>query len=874
MIDNNGAPSTQPATAPSAPVAQPSSTGGLDMGTFQNADQSQSSGGGGLDMGTFQESSGSPSLLQTIGNAGKAVLNAKENLDVGGMHGVASTAAGMLEAGSKYTPLGILAAKIAPNAMHDAQQWLQNQSQNTGTDTASKIEQGIGKGGESLTEFLLGDEALKGLSYADKMQHVAKVAKIIEKSPKLSAAIQSGAELAKVQGELSPEEIQLIRQYPRLAKFASIGAEALRHGAVQGAQTFAQTGGDAKEAGKQALEMAGTSGALGATLGAIGGVAGKVGKTAETAQALTDAAKNAPTAEGVRGQVEGFVNEALNPERAKLDSERAKLDSAKRDIAGFAAGTPSKETLAEEAQKYAQTAEQNYHGAYQQGIAGIQGDLAGETIPYENSPLHQAAQELVQHGEDTSKPLDTGFKKTRPGSPALNSRLDFLANPQKEAEAATPETWVDANGVSHTEEAAPTEEQKPINLDINELLSRRKELGEQLRNTGWSTDLERQDRSIYKRLMQGVDDSIQTLAENANSKAQEAISRGETPANPNAANVLDRYKAINNDYRQSKRIFENKDVQAILEGRQNDVAHRLMSGATSLDDINAVKKAFGDQTYNRFATDALQRFAADSVDDQGSVDYNGLLKKWNRMKPDVREAMFGKFPSDTFSNVLNGASGADEKLNSANKTLSNIMANGDTKSIMKSPERLDELESVVGPDAMSQIGQSVLQNQIREASTYLDKTGNVKQQFDPDKFLGWVNSMKDNPEVMDRLFKSTPENSANFEKLLNDVGKVRAQKIRNMIGIGTVAGAPAVAAVGHAAGVGWGLQTLLGEMVGAGAIKPARDLLARMADNPTIWKALSKGKAVESATSNPAVRAAAASRVFGAAKSALGGGSQ
>jgi hypothetical protein len=74
----------------------------------------------------------------------------------------------------------------------------------------------VGKGAESLTEFLLGDEALKGLTLVEQAKHLGDAGRILEKSPKLAKAVE-------------------------------IGANALRQGTVGGAQTLAHggTAGDA-----------------------------------------------------------------------------------------------------------------------------------------------------------------------------------------------------------------------------------------------------------------------------------------------------------------------------------------------------------------------------------------------------------------------------------------------------------------------------------------------------------------------------------------------------------------------------------------------------------------------------------------------------
>src|ERR1039458_3290626 len=121
----------------------------------------------------------------------------------------------------------------------------------------------IGYGGETLTEFMLGDEALKGLSMSDKLLQTAKTMKFLEKSPKTIAALK-------------------------------IGAQALRAGTAQGAQTLVRTGGDVGEAAKQGAIMAGTAGALGTVGAGVGKVASKLAKGGEAVQSLAEKAANAP----------------------------------------------------------------------------------------------------------------------------------------------------------------------------------------------------------------------------------------------------------------------------------------------------------------------------------------------------------------------------------------------------------------------------------------------------------------------------------------------------------------------------------------------------------------------------------------------------
>lgn len=755
-----------------------------------------------------------------------------------------------------------------PHATLEARQ-KELEQENSGNPTLNNI----GYGGESLMEFLMGDEALKGLSLADKLSKSAKIAKILETSPKLTSLLKLGANAGKAATALNPEDLAAINKSPILARLAGAGMDAIRQGGVQAAQTAAlKTGGSvgdrAKAGAVEGAEMAGGSAVLGGTLGAISGAAAKAGKAAETVAKLNEVAANAPTETDVNKGIEQRVSDALKPEQ---DVAQKAKTTGTSDVAGFAAGAPEKTTLTETARQMAADAEQQYHDEYNAGVNGIKGDLAGETVPYKGSPFLQSAQKLAQEGATNSKPLDEAFNQTRPGSPRANRMLDALTGAAKEGDVVGPEQWVDANGIDQIE-PPETVTKAPVNLDIDELISRRKQLGERLRNTGYQTADDRADRKVYKTLMQGIDDTIDQLAKKSAEHPEDA---GMANAGPKPPSILDRYRAINGKYRTAMRLLENKDVQSILQGQNGEVAAKLMRGDTTLHDINAVKQVLGEDNFASFATDSLQRFVADSVSPEGTVDYASLLKKWNNIKEPVREAMFGRFPAETFSNVLNGISGADEKLNSVNDTIANLMGNGDVKSLLKDPTRLSEMASTIGPDATKELGKSVLENQIREASTVMDKKGKTSFQFDPNKMLAWVNSLKDSPEVVDTLFKVDPEMANHYDRLVSDVS--HAASVKKLVKYGlplTAAGAGA-----HALPVIAVLTFLAG--AGTHGLENAGKVLDTMANHPAVWKAVS---GIDKAANSGALKTVATipakvatdihnskRNVYGATQYALGG---
>jgi hypothetical protein len=191
------------------------------------------------------EASFSDQLAQQEGEAGKAFGAGAEE-----------TATGLAKIGSHIPGVSYLSDKIGnalglpklgnnANPYDMAQQAAKSDVNATTQTTAGKI----GYGGENLTEFILGDEALKGLSFAEKLKAASGVAAIFEKSPKLMHAAQ-------------------------------VGATMLRHGAVQGAQTLAKTG-DVNEATKEGVTQALVSGVLGGAGAAVSGFAENAAPEAE-----------------------------------------------------------------------------------------------------------------------------------------------------------------------------------------------------------------------------------------------------------------------------------------------------------------------------------------------------------------------------------------------------------------------------------------------------------------------------------------------------------------------------------------------------------------------------------------------------------------
>ncbi|HEX4068174.1 MAG TPA: hypothetical protein VHZ09_19300 [Acidobacteriaceae bacterium] len=109
------------------------------------------------------------------------------DVETGAMQGLAESADTALNLIRK-TPLG----SIAPNAMQHVENVLNNMKQgDPDADATTKMGQWAGRTGEAGAEFYLGDEALKGLSVADRLLNAGKMAKVVEGSPLLTRAVQA-----------------------------------------------------------------------------------------------------------------------------------------------------------------------------------------------------------------------------------------------------------------------------------------------------------------------------------------------------------------------------------------------------------------------------------------------------------------------------------------------------------------------------------------------------------------------------------------------------------------------------------------------------------------------------------------------------------
>ena len=296
-------------------------------------------------------------------------------------------AAGILPKGSTDAASQKIKELLVPKAGLSAEQ---------SQATPHGVGETIGYGGETLTEFLLGDEALKGLSLADRLKQASQVAGIFEKSPRLMKALQMGADVSKAMGELGPEERIAIQKSPVLAHLVSAGMDAIRQGAVQGAQTLVRSGGDVGQAAKEGGAMAGVSMALGAPAAVVGGLSTKtaeLGKTLSEAKSATETAKELAKTAGTHEEL--------------VSSTKSALDSAKQQM----------------------------HNEFESGIQDLTKKLQGTSIPNENSPIASRAKELLKAPEPAEHELVSAAKE------AAGERLDKPVKSLISKAASSTQPW-------------------------------------------------------------------------------------------------------------------------------------------------------------------------------------------------------------------------------------------------------------------------------------------------------------------------------------------------------------------------------------------------------------------------------------------------
>jgi hypothetical protein len=172
------------------------------------------------DAGRFaRDYASDPKQLAATTDTAKAVQDPGQGLEIGAARGAALTASGLAHIARKAT--GTTGSETG--AEKGAKEF--GEGGDTGAEEAGKFI-------ESASEFLMGDEALQGLSYVDKVKKVLPALKVLEKSPILAKAVDAAIQ----QGTVGTVQA---------AAHGASPTEALTTGALTGA-----TGGTLRAAGE------------------------------------------------------------------------------------------------------------------------------------------------------------------------------------------------------------------------------------------------------------------------------------------------------------------------------------------------------------------------------------------------------------------------------------------------------------------------------------------------------------------------------------------------------------------------------------------------------------------------------------------------
>lgn len=552
---------------------------------------------------------------------------------MGGVKGMQGTLKGAIDLGFKTSPAVRLAEAvgIAPKKGHEiaaakVKEALMPESgiQAQGGAEPRSIPEWIGYGGENLIEFILGDEALKGLSIAEKMKNAAQVAGIFEKSPRLMKALQMGADINKAVGSLGPAERAILQDNPILARLVGVGMDSLRQGAVQAGQTAVKTGGDIREAAKEGATMTGTSAVIGAPIAVAGGAlerAGKLGRTLETAQkgekGVLAVAKGAEAAPQAAETVEGAVKPAIEAPAPGI--------------------VPTHQEIAANTSRAVSDVETKMHKTFDEGIQKISKNLGDKTIELDKSPLAAAAKEaqaaLKQEPKGLTERMGKSLQGMIPGTERGEKMVGSLLGEAQKGEDAVP-SWLLGEEVKIGSAGTAAAEAKPEALTIDNLINYRQRLGKLAGQMAYDDP----NKQVIYKLVNGVDDTIQKMADES--------------GKPETAKF---YQGLREQYKNQVQFFNPASAKAagnpvraqiaqkLQSGDLNNAPQYLLGGNNSLAKVREAKNLLGEESVDNLATQTIRRWSADAVNPEtGKLNAKKLIDQWNKVPADTREEFFSK----------------------------------------------------------------------------------------------------------------------------------------------------------------------------------------------------------------------------------------
>lgn len=732
----------------------------------------------------------------------KKITNFQEDMAKGFGKGAEATASGVSTLLNKIPGVG---ETLAPSAGVAA---MKEQAQPT------NFAQNVGYGGETLMEFLLGDEALSAVgSLGMKLDKIAKIVKTVEQSPKLMAALK-------------------------------IGTSALKAGTVQGGITLAR-----KQNVEEALKEGGTMAAVSAALGVPLEVLQKALKTAsEGGEALTKLegkAANAPTDSEIVGSLRNKVEEGN--QRLVAEHEMGQAGEAEKALSQGIENAPEKKELVTGLQGQINDAETAMHSNFEEGLKDVHERLQGAELPQKGGPIANKAQELLDNPPINTEGENEVLTATRGAArdmlkPQVADMLELAAKGERETEAATKPLLVDASGNPIGGSAAKTEPLKP--WTIEDLTAFRTKV-RQLAQSFPRGDI---NARTLRQLIPSIDDTIEEMATKTGDET-----------------LTSDYKALRDTYKNTVKFFdkpEYKIIQKLQDGDMDEANRMFLKSGNSISNLDKLEEFFK-QTQGKQAGEAMNEFTdnlvstmmKDAADkDTGVVDAEKFLKDFGKLKDPVKERL-GKLSGGQLNARVQEAlenaktvAGTKEALEASTKNRIQIFGNMDAPKTFitgkNAMERIDTMRDLIGEQNMQEFGNNVFDSYLRDAKN------KVTGKFDPAKFLTDIDNI--DKDVQQSLFKVG--NNTHVDELLKDAKSAKSAQILARAGIlGAFGGV-----TGGLSHFGAGLATILGMTLGSGAgtIETARGILDYVADHPATWKMFKLGNKVASGSVGKATSAA------------------
>lgn len=555
----------------------------------------------------------------------------------------------------------------------------------------------FGYGGETLAEFLMGDEALKGLTSADKFDKLGKIFKVLGSSPKLMAALKNGANVGKAMAELGPEEQAALKKSPILARLVSAGMDAIRGGVVQGAQTLVHTDktglAAVGEAAKEGGIMAGVSAPIGAAFGAAGGYLAKGREAADVVGKMGEAASRAPEEQTVANG----LGDAISSEKDKIDStlnDTTQAADQTRDTATSAAAT-EKDTARQaaddtlNAQRNAQpgtlrdmetsandkltdstnTATDAFTkttGDAHQGLVDSLSSISGTAMnPKElaesvNTAInHTEAQTHKIYEESINSILDRldGAKEPVTGSAISQRAQELLREPMPEDHAAVA--------------LAKKGSGNNLNKDVRSLLeslasgqvaeegAKKAGKAKAAAAAAAGATAEATVEAVGKPMSDWTADSLIKLRQeirqwgsgymrgDVNARAlnrllpaiDDTLSKlAEKSGDPE---VVNQYGKLRSAYKQAREVLDSSTADKLNlqhpDQAMNDVGKYLLGGNNPSAKIATLRKAVGDGVMQDIAKSKIQQFQR-----MAATDPQKFLREWSKIGDDVKQDFFGR----------------------------------------------------------------------------------------------------------------------------------------------------------------------------------------------------------------------------------------